>query len=349
MPVIGLRFEAAFGGGPLHQWNQYLWARHLAVLRNQQLGKVEDESSRWSVGVRVVGLASDAPTHSPAPEANSPLMMLDANGNPFELAIPQTGIPDEAAREALIQIALSRLPGGAMVEPALRQMIPLVGLDVIAAAENWWHQKLGALNLAKRASQASSAANTATAEVSEWLQADQVPTVYWVGPRQQRIMNELRIDAADAIAGEEHLKAILLNRPPSQIPRVAKGLEQSIQTGIKQLGRDIKQDAPALFGSHARLKRAIHRAIKDFQKSSERHFRNHKGIRGNRLRQLAQALQPGGQEQQFGLSLISAMALFHLQPKQIVEQLDLFHGARAQSTMLVNCETGIRSSISLSC
>lgn len=330
MSVVGLKFEAAYGGGPLWQWNQYLWARHLAR-----------QSGEWRVAVQIV-----------EPDgfdelASSALPFLDANGNLFELPIANRGFGSEEEREALLQAALSRLPGGPMVEPALRQMLPMVGHDLMTAARHCWHECLGAPSW-----QSGDESVKTPAELGQQRDlglAKSWPQVVWVGPKQHRAMHELRLDPSDAIRGEEQLKELLLNRPPSQIPSLIKDLEQSLQDGLGNLSGPIREEAATLYGSFARLKRASRRALKDFQKSSERHFRNHKGIRGNRLRQLGQALRPGEQEQQFGLSLISAMALFHLQPALAVEQYDLFHGTKPQDTLLVNCETGIRSLISLSC
>ncbi len=322
MPQLGLKIEAAFAGGSLRNWNQLLWLLQCARERGEG----------WQPVVDVVDPVEDE------------LNFLDSKGHCFSIPIPHAGLDSEEHREALIQAIIGRLPGGALVEPTLRQMMPQVGEDVVAASRRWWHAELGIASIRGSNSDLSDEEN----EV-HWLNPSSMPELVWVGPRQQRAMTELRIEAADAIGGEDHLKELLLHRKPSDIPLLIQELDQSIQAGMTPLRKSVQEEAPTLYGSFARLKRATHRAMKEFQKSSERHFRNNKGIRGNRLRLLGQALRPQGAQQQDGLSLISAMALFHLQPARVVEQFDLFHGAKEQDTVLVNCETGIRSLISLSC
>jgi hypothetical protein len=339
MTAFGLTFEAAYGGGPLHQWNQLLWAMHCAEVRHQKLGSGEVITPRTHfVSVKVV------PPTNYDPDGSSSMMLLDATGSPFSFPIPNRGVTDEANREALIQTALSRLPSGPMVEPSLRSMMPQVGHDLLQSAEHWWHQQLGV------AKEGDARTDLPDSEVPTSLPSpENGPQIIWVGPRQHRAIKELRLDPADAIGGEAHLKQLLLNRKPSEIPRLIRELEQSIRAHSKTIGSAVKNDSPNLYGSFTRYKRSLNRANKEFQRSSDRHFRNHKGIRTNRLKHLAQALKPGDLEQQKGLSLISAMALFHLQPSQAVEQSELFHDANPQDILLVNCETGIRSLISLSC
>jgi hypothetical protein len=261
------------------------------------------------------------------------LNLLDANGHVFELPLPETAFSSEKARNGLIQVALSRMASGPNVETTLRKMLPKVGQTQMQAATEWWQTELG----------------LCVGEVGRYLDTAEMPEVVWISTRLQRSVAELGIDLADALRGEQHLETRIAQTGASQIPQISHDMGAEFKIALAKLREQIGLEAPTLFGHYSRLKRAGNRAIKDFQKSTERHFRNHKGIKENRLRHLAQALRPDDHAQQDRISLIYAMALFHLHPQRFVKHNELFHGAGAQDVVIVNTETGIRSLISLSC
>ncbi len=265
MTVLGLTFEAAYGGGPLRQWNQLLWAMHCAELHNA----VEDPGPPTGIRTNLVAIKV-VPPKDFDPEGHSSMMLLDAKGNSFALPIPNRGLADESAREALIQTAISRLPSGPMVEPSLRRTMPLVGHDLLTAAEHWWHRELGVPRREESADQPCQRGASGEVVANSCLDPKSPPQVIWIGPRQQRAIQELRLDPEDAIGGEEHLKELLLKRKPSEIPKLIREMEKSIREHTHTLGSAVKHDAPGLYGGFARFKRSLNRASKEFKKSSKR-------------------------------------------------------------------------------
>ena len=277
---------------------------------------------------------TDARIQLTQPDESEPkLNLLDANGHVFELPLPKTAFSSEKARNGLIQVALNRMASGSDVETTLRQMLPKVGQTQYQAATEWWQERLG----------------VCIGKAKEWLDPEKMPQVVWISNRLQRSVTELGIDLADALQGEADLVARSAQPAARQIPNITCEMGAEFKIALAKLRAQIEQEAPSLYGHFTRLKRAGNRAIMDFQKSTDRYYRNHKGIRENRLRLLAQALRPNGKAQQDGISLIYAMALFHLSPQRFVKHNVLFHGTGPQDVIIVNSETGIRSPISLSC
>jgi hypothetical protein len=320
--TLGLALPPAVAGGPLKLLNACLWLLAETQKRNQG-----DEN--WQAAI-----LWDESLLQPQHRC---LLLLDSHGNPIQLPYPSGPHLATEDRQRLIHVALDRMPGSAAALPSLERLVAPAETSYLQAAKELWSHLLASSqvqHLARKSGQVQP-------EFDHWLDLDQLPELVWICSRQLRLLDELNLSLADALQGEDYLLDLLLERPQNQIARALAKLDQSFEVGLANLKGAVQQESPSMLGGWSRLRRSGRKALKDFDRASRRHARNHRGIRGHRIHGLAQALRPLGEAQQDHIGLISAPALFRLSLDHLVEHTKVFHERGVQAQVVVNPESGI--------
>lgn len=266
------------------------------------------------------------------------LLLLDAHGNPVKLCGPDNGRFDEHSRAALAAAARDTLPPTATVASVVDAMLPAAGADPLEAEVELWRRLLGPAGLAVRGRRASAAGPEDPADELAG------PEITWYGPRHLEALRRFGLAPAAALAGEDALRRALAPPPPEQLGAGLERLRAELGSCLGELEGAVRTEEPRLYGAWCRLRRETLRGLAGFTRRVERGLRNRDGIRGARLRALAQGLRPYDGPQQDGLGLMAAAALFELDLTSLERTLPALAGAHDQGVLLVEAASGVRIS-----
>lgn len=263
------------------------------------------------------------------------LLFLNAFGDPVALAGPGNGRCSAGERAALAAAARDRLPSAAGVEPALERLLPPADTDPLEAESGLWRSLLAGAGLEVWTRRAGEPLPPAPAALlgppaPEWPGAEPLEPrpLTWFGPRQLQLLRQLRIAPADALRGEEFLRAAATPRQATGTLQAGRALRDELDRRLAELERAVQAEDVSLLGTWSRLRRQTRAASRDFLLRAERNARNHQGIRGARLHALAQALRPLDQPQEEHLGLLCAAALFELDLGRLEQAVEGVRAAR---------------------
>ncbi|RMH04992.1 MAG: hypothetical protein D6702_01410 [Planctomycetota bacterium] len=257
------------------------------------------------------------------------LLLIDAQGNPVRLPGPENGRFDSAGRAALAAAAVDAMPPTAEAAAVVDRLLPAPGAEPLAAEAELWRELLGPAGLWVETRPAGAAGPPPAGEPPP------LPEATWFGPRHLEALARFGVEPAAALAGEESLRAALTPPPPVRLAAALDELDRASDRILAELEQAVQEEEPALFGAWCRLRREVRRSTKAFHRRVDRSLRNRDGIRGSRLRALAQGLRPLDGPQQDGLGLVAAAALFGLDLDRLEEAIPSWQAALDQDRILV--------------
>ncbi|MBL7008400.1 MAG: hypothetical protein ISR76_05340 [Planctomycetes bacterium] len=260
------------------------------------------------------------------------LLLLNAQGNPVKLAGPENGRFDAAGRAALAGAAVDAMPPTADAEELVDRLLPAAGDEPLEAEVRLWRGLLGRAGLVVSAVTAGS---PGAAEES-W----EAPEATWFGPRHLQALEQFGALPRTALEGEKALKRALTPPPPVRLAEQLELLQAETAGRLAALEDAIRAEEPRLFGAWCRLRRESGRGVAGFVQRVERSLRNRDGIRGSRLRMLAQGLRPYDAPQQDGLGLMAAAVLFGLDLDQLDRAIPAWEASGNQAPLLVEAGSG---------
>jgi hypothetical protein len=264
------------------------------------------------------------------------LLVLNAQGSPAKLAGPENGRFDTTGRAALAAAALDAMPPTTEARGVVERLLPPAGADPLEAEVALWRTLLGEAGLEVCGARAGEDAPPADGELGV------VPEATWFGPRHLQTLRQFGVAPRLALEGERALKKAFTPPPPVKLAEQLVGLREETEARLAGLEEAIRAEEPRLFGAWCRLRRDLNRGVAGFTKTVERGLRNRDGIRGARLRALAQGLRPYDGPQQDGLGLLTAAALFQLDLERLSEAVDAWADPPDQGIVLVEAASGQR-------
>lgn len=280
----------AFAGGPLQTFNRLL----LAAARAPDPAAIE--------------LAFDEERGG---EAEAPLRVLNAHGDPLGLPVPHRGVLRDERERALWRAALLDVMPPTLAGPdAVERFLPRAGASRVEAALELWSILWPGLHV--RVLQPGEAAPRASAE----------PKLVWVGAHQRKALAELGVSAEQMVGGHEGAAARYRPQLQGELADATERLRGALDGPLGELRALAVEVDPTLLGAWSRMERAMRRGVEDFRTAAERCLDNHSSIRRTRWHAVAQALRPADGDQETGLSLLTAVAQFGLQTRRWAEYVE---------------------------
>jgi len=318
--TLVVRHAPALAGGPLRILNGALSA--LAEARRRGAG--------WAAE-----LVLDEALLQPD---DRKLLLLNAQGNPVKLAGPENGRFDPEGREALARAAVDAMPPTAESAEAVDRLMPAAGDDPLEAELRLWTSLLGnaGLRVSGRRHDATPAEDDSGSGREPW----RAPEATWLGPRHLQALQQFGVDPRVALEGEKALKKALTPPPPVKLAAELERLQEQSRERMDALEAAVREEEPRLYGAWCQLRRETSRGVSGFARRVDRSLRNRDGIRGARLRMLAQGLRPHDLPQQDGLGLMAAAALFGLDLDQLELAIPAWDAGLNQGPLLVGTVSG---------
>lgn len=234
------------------------------------------------------------------------LPIQNAHGDVVHLDVPDHGKLGHGSRAAVRNALLDTLPQTAELEPALDLLLPQPLQTPLESAAELWPTLFPGLGVECIPRGAPSPEESpAPAPIT------------WLAPRHQQCLQELGLSVEDGLAGEAHCRRLLPTLPAGELGDVVLELKEHAEARLKRLKGLAEEVDSSLVGAWVRFRRDLRGAVDEFASKAERCGKNRLGVRAARLHALAQALRPHDQAQEDGLSLLSAVASFPMDWREL--------------------------------
>jgi hypothetical protein len=305
--AIELRHPPAFAGGRLLWWNR--------ILRASVRAEAEGRSLRLILDPDLLR------------EADRKLPIQNAHGDIVRLPTPESGsFHDAAQRDAYRDALEDLLPSTGAGRAAIDLLLPAPGVSLMDAAVQLWSTLFPELEVLPASAMPPNAAEEKEPLETGWT---------WLGAHHRKAIAELGVDPAIAAAGQEALSTELGREPQGELGAEVEALRAEMDRRARELAPLAEEVSEQLLGALRRMRRDLRLAIGNFARSADRSGRNRSARRGTRVHLLAQALRPLDLPQELGLSLLAAVALFHLEFQNPAHyRTSLATGGHADSLLL---------------
>lgn len=260
-------------------------------------------------------------------EADLKLPIQNVHGDIVRLPTPERGgFADARQRDAYRDALEDLLPSTGGLRKAAEVLLPAPGASPMEAAVQLWSTLFPELEVvAAPADSPASAVDEGPLETG-WT---------WLGAHHRKAIAELGVDPMVAAAGQEALSTEIGNELRGDLGAEIEALGAEISRRARLMAPLAEEVGEQLLGALRRMRRDLRFAVGNFARSADRSGRNRTARRSTRVHQLAQALRPLDLPQEQGLSLLAAVALFHLEFQNPVRyRTSLPTGGHADSLLL---------------